>query len=72
MSSKTWILIVLSLFLSPGMVFGTSATRRFVLAAGANSGGHERVPLRYAVSDAVQFADVMTKMGGVEAPRTPT
>jgi hypothetical protein len=67
MSSRTWILIVLSLFLSPGVVSGTSTARRFVLAAGANSGGHERVPLRYAVSDAVQFADVMTKMGGVEA-----
>lgn len=67
MSSKTWILIVLSLFLWPGIVSATSTARRFVLAAGANSGGHERVPLRYAVSDAVQFGDVMKKMGGVEA-----
>jgi hypothetical protein len=41
-------------------------TARFVLAAGANDGGHDRTLLRYAVSDAENFADVMVQMGGVE------
>lgn len=42
------------------------ATARFVLAAGANDGGGSRTLLRYAVSDAANFADVMVQMGGVE------
>ena len=41
-------------------------TMRFVLAAGANDGGHARTLLRYAVSDADNFADVMVQMGGVD------
>ena len=41
-------------------------TVRFVLAVGANDGGHGRTRLRYAVSDAINFADVMVQMGGVE------
>ena len=41
--------------------------RRFVLSAGANDGGRDRLALRYAVSDAEKFADVMRRMGGVEA-----
>ena len=66
MSSRTWILVVLSLCLLTSIASGAGPTRRFILAAGANSGGQERVPLRYAVSDAAQFADVMMKMGGVD------
>jgi uncharacterized caspase-like protein len=42
------------------------ATARFVLAAGANDEGGARTLLRYAVSDAANFADVMVQMGGVE------
>ena len=45
---------------------GAAPIERFVLAAGANDGGHGRVQLRYAVSDAANFADVMVQMGGVE------
>jgi hypothetical protein len=41
-------------------------TTRFVLAAGANDGGHGRATLRYAVTDARNFADVMWQMGGVQ------
>ena len=41
--------------------------RRYVLAAGANSGGEERIPLRYALSDAEKFAEVMVRVGGVAA-----
>ena len=40
--------------------------RRFLLAAGANNGGEDRVALRYAVTDAEEFSDVMLQMGGVE------
>ena len=40
--------------------------RRFVLAAGANFGGADRPPLRYAVSDAERFTAVLTDLGGVD------
>jgi len=39
--------------------------RRLVLVAGANHGGQERVPLRYAISDSERFAGVMMRLGGV-------
>jgi hypothetical protein len=39
--------------------------RRFVLVAGANNGGTERETLRYAISDAENFANVLEAMGGV-------
>jgi hypothetical protein len=39
--------------------------RRFALVAGANRGGAQRSPLRYAVRDAERFARVLTAMGGV-------
>jgi len=38
---------------------------RFLLVAGANNGGTDRVKLRYAESDANSFAGVMSQMGGV-------
>jgi len=44
----------------------TAPVRRYLLSAGANNGGGERVMLRYAVSDATAFAAVLTDMGGVE------
>jgi hypothetical protein len=40
-------------------------TRRFAVVAGANRGGAERVPLRYATSDARDFARVLRRLGGV-------
>jgi len=40
--------------------------RRYLLSAGANNGGRERVLLRYAVTDAKAFAAVLTDMGGVD------
>ncbi|MDR2553791.1 MAG: caspase family protein [Fibromonadaceae bacterium] len=39
---------------------------RFLLVAGANNGGTDRVKLRYAESDANSFAGVMSQMGGVD------
>ncbi len=41
--------------------------RRLALVVGSNRGAADRVPLRYAVSDADRFADLVTRMGGVEA-----
>jgi hypothetical protein len=41
-------------------------TRRYLLSAGANNGGRERVLLRYAVTDAKAFASVLLDMGGVD------
>ena len=39
--------------------------RRLALVVGSNRGAADRVPLRYAVSDADRFADLVTRMGGV-------
>jgi Caspase domain len=39
--------------------------RRFALVAGSNRGFPDRSPLRYAVSDAERFRQVLTSMGGV-------
>jgi hypothetical protein len=39
--------------------------RRYLLSAGANNGGRDKVVLRYAVSDANTFAAVLIEMGGV-------
>jgi hypothetical protein len=55
----------LILVLAPGALNASSTLRRYLLAVGTNSGGSERVPLRYAVSDAERFADIMVRMGGV-------
>ena len=40
--------------------------RRLLLAAGANNGGVDRELLRYAVTDAENFVDVMQEMGGLD------
>jgi hypothetical protein len=42
-----------------------AAVERFALVVGANQGGSERPPLRYAVSDAERFARVLSELGGV-------
>jgi hypothetical protein len=39
---------------------------RFLLVAGANNGGADRVKLRYAQSDANSFAGVLSQMGGID------
>jgi len=58
-------MIACVLILFPQAASASGTIRRFVLAAGANFGGPERIQLRYAVSDAEKFDDIMTKMGGV-------
>ena len=40
-------------------------TRRFAVVAGAAHGGPGRMPLRYAASDAREFARVLRELGGV-------
>jgi hypothetical protein len=42
-----------------------AAARRFALVAGANRGPADRVALRYAISDADSFANVVQSLGGV-------
>jgi hypothetical protein len=40
--------------------------RRYAMFVGSNDGGHERVRLRYAESDARAMAEVMQELGGIE------
>jgi hypothetical protein len=46
-------------------VAAASPVQRYVLIAGANHGGGDRARLKYAVSDAERFAQVMAELGGV-------
>ena len=57
------ITAVLATSLSGAAALREEPLRRYVLAAGANSGGADRVELR----DAERFANVMVGMGGVDA-----
>ncbi len=41
------------------------SVHRLALVVGANRGARDRIPLRYAVTDAERFAQVLTRMGGV-------
>ena len=52
---------------APGGQLPGAALRRFALVAGANDGGQSRVRLRYAGTDAANFAGVLTELGGVAA-----
>jgi hypothetical protein len=61
--------LLLALVPSPLSFADTPASgslRRLALVVGSNRGAADRVPLRYAVSDADRFADLVTRMGGVE------
>ena len=40
--------------------------RRYAMFVGSNDGGHERIRLRYAESDARAMAEVMQELGGVQ------
>ena len=51
----------------PAPASAQAEVRRFVLAAGANFGGADRPPLRYAVSDAERFGAVLSDLGGVDS-----
>ena len=58
--------LFLLFILFPQLTFAAETIRRFLLVAGANSGGSERVELRYAISDAENFARVLEEMGGLQ------
>jgi hypothetical protein len=50
-----------------GSAWAGSAVERFALVVGANHGGADRPPLRYAVADADRFARVLSELGGVRS-----
>ena len=56
---------VLFALLLHSVVFAQQPVNRFLLVAGANDGGKGRITLRYAVSDAKAFANVMSDLGGI-------
>ena len=60
--------VLISLVVAAGLSLPAEAAevRRLLLAAGANNGGVDRELLRYAVTDAENFVDVMQKMGGLD------
>jgi len=52
--------------LAAASAYADANVKRYLLSAGANNGGKDRVMLRYAVTDANAFASVFIEMGGVE------
>ncbi|MCL1956690.1 MAG: caspase family protein [Fibromonadales bacterium] len=54
------------LFFAALLYAAPQKVERYLLVAGANNGGSDRVKLRYAESDANSFASVMSQMGGVD------
>jgi len=57
------ILLVVLLFVLTSV---EGSVKRFALIAGANYGGADRATLKYAESDAENFAHVMSTLGGVD------
>ena len=60
------IVFAICWLLSVGAIWAEGTVHRFALVAGVNYGGEERIPLRYAVSDAENFARVLEEMGGLD------
>ena len=61
------LILLIALVVAAGLSLPVEAeVRRLVLAAGANNGGVDRELLRYAVSDAEQFVEVLQEMGGLD------
>ena len=70
MSKSVTVLVIAALWSMDAVVASSVAAatlRRFVVIAGSNYGGNDRVPLRYAVTDGENFAKVLEEMGGVES-----
>jgi len=63
---KNTRILAAALIVLTALTAAADPVRRYLLSAGANNGGKDRVLLRYAVSDATAFAAVLTDMGGVE------
>ena len=66
MIGRACLLSLLGLTLVAQDSLAASGVRRFALVAGANFGGDDRPLLKYAVTDAESFAQVLTSMGGVD------
>jgi hypothetical protein len=65
MNARTAALVLAVSLLVPGLASAATPARRIALVVGANRGGADRVPLRWAVADAERFAELLTEMGGV-------
>lgn len=63
MKHQYWFFILI--IFSTQTLFANTTVQRFALVAGANFGGSEREPLRYAVSDAERFIRILEEMGGI-------
>ena len=61
-----FVLSIILLYLAWAPPAAEATVRRLVLAAGANNGGVDRDLLRYAVSDAENFVQVLEEMGGLD------
>ncbi len=66
MLSRLSVLIALVVVAGLSLQPAAAEMRRLVLAAGANNGGVDRELLRYAVSDAEHFVEVLQEMGGLD------
>lgn len=66
MLSRLSVLIALVVAAGLSLQPAAAEVRRLVLAAGANNGGVDRELLRYAVSDAEHFVEVLQEMGGLD------
>ena len=64
-------LLFLTVAASLSLPAEAAEVRRLLLAAGANNGGVDRELLRYAVTDAENFVDVMQEMGGLDPADAP-
>ncbi|MFP2934192.1 caspase domain-containing protein, partial [Pyxidicoccus sp. 3LG] len=66
--SLLFSLLLIPALASAGPASGTptQAVRRFALLVGVNDGGPGRAKLRYAVTDARSFGDVLEELGGVQ------
>jgi hypothetical protein len=65
MNARRAVLVIVALCLFPSLASAATPGRRLALVVGANRAGADRVPLRYAVSDAERIAGLLTEMGGV-------
>jgi len=66
MTTRSTLATSLALLVGIADIAGADVVRRYALVAGANLGGRERPTLRYAVSDAARFAEVLQELGGVD------
>ena len=62
----TIVATIVFVAVAPRAVHAEARLQRFTLAIGANSGGADRIQLRYALTDAERFARVLVELGGVE------